>query len=74
MRIFGYQPRQIRKAIAAGTAPVVPLLAVDLLDLHLTRPELGGLVAAALTGFGVVFGIKNKPATRSSTNPEPRED
>lgn len=58
MKIFGYRPGQIRKAIAAGLAPAVPLFAIDVLDLHISRVEAGGLVGAMVTGFAVVFGIK----------------
>lgn len=63
MTIFGYRPGQIRKAIAAGLAPAVPLLAVAVVDLHVSRGEAGGLLGAMVTGFAVVFGIKaNDPA------------
>lgn len=60
--ILGYQPRQIRKAIAGGLAPVVPLLAIAVTDLHISRAEAGGILGAAITGFAAVFIVKNHPA------------
>lgn len=53
---------EIRKAIVGGLAAGVPLLAADLSDMHLSRPEAGALVGAVLLGGYAVFKIKNKPA------------
>lgn len=61
MTIFGYKPGQIRKAIAGGLVAAAPLFAADLADSHLTLPEVGGLIAAAIIGAGAVFGIRNEP-------------
>lgn len=62
MNIFGYRPAQIRKAIAGGLAGAVPLFAVDIADLHLSRLEAGGLVGAFVLGALAVFKVKNAPS------------
>lgn len=61
--LFGYQPSQIRKAIAGGLAGAVPLFAVDIADLHLSRLEAGGLVGAFALGAYAVFKVKNADQT-----------
>jgi len=61
VKILGYRPAQIRKAIAGGLAGAVPLFAVDIADLHLSRLEAGGLIGAFVLGAVAVFGIRNAP-------------
>lgn len=53
---------EIRKALVGALAAGVPLLAVDLADLHLSRGEAGALVGAVLLGGYAVFKVKNTPA------------
>jgi len=57
-----YTPAQIRKALTGALAAGVPLLAVDLADLHLSRVEGGALVGAMLLGGFAVFKVKNAPS------------
>jgi len=68
MKLSKYELREVRKALAGGIAAVLPLLAADLADLHISRPEGGGLVGAFILGAGVVFKIKNH--TAAPTPPE----
>lgn len=57
--LTGYRPAQVRKAVAGGAAATIPLLATDLVDLHVSRPELGGLVSAFVAGTYLVFKVRN---------------
>lgn len=63
MKILGYRPAQIRKSIAGGLAGAVPLFAVDVADLHISRGEAGGLIGAFVLGAVAVFGIRNAPTS-----------
>lgn len=65
MKILGYQPSQVRKAIAGGLAGAVPLFAVDVADLHISRLEGGGLLGAFALGAYAVFKIRNATAPRA---------
>jgi hypothetical protein len=71
VKIFGYRPAQIRKAIAGGLAGAVPLFAVDIADLHISRLEAGGLVGAFALGAYAVFKVKN--AGQPTPTPAPSQ-
>jgi hypothetical protein len=59
---IGYPLKEVRKAIAGGLAGAIPLFAVDIVDLHISRLEAGGLIGAFALGALAVFHIRNAQA------------
>lgn len=60
MTFWGYTLAEVRKALVGGLVPAAALLRPDLADGALSRPEVGGLVAAFLSGAVLVFVVKNR--------------
>ncbi|MCW2754668.1 MAG: hypothetical protein JWQ32_2079 [Marmoricola sp.] len=63
MKIRGYVLADVRKALAGGVVPAAALLKLDLADGVLSQAEIGGLVAAFLSGAVLVFYVPNRRVT-----------
>lgn len=59
MKVLGYSPAQIRKALVGGVVAGIVAAGYALSDGVITGPEAGGIIAAVAGGIGAVFGIKN---------------